>query len=235
MPGLQRGAVRAGIAASALALLSVWIVGLGLAAWIQTAVWRDSETLWRYAIEIDPTCSVCQHNLGVSLARRGNQAEGLAAFERAIALRPDRTEYRSNYGILLMEIGRRDEGLAALRYRIAASPRDLGARRNYAIALIQDGRSTEAVTELEAVLRVQPDWVPALDTLGQAYLMLGRVEPATAVFRRAIAASPKDPIAHLGLARSHLAAGDREAGRERIAILRTIDPGLAAQVAQEFQ
>jgi Tfp pilus assembly protein PilF len=231
----QRGALRAVIAASALALVSVWIVGLGLAAWIQTAVWRDSETLWRYAVEIDPAFSVCQHNLGVSVGRRGNQAEGLAAFERAIALRPDRSEYRSNYGILLMEMGRREEGLAALRYRIADSPRDSGARRNYALALIQDGRPAEAVTELGAVLRIQPDWVPALDTIGQAYLMLGRIEPATAVFRRAIAASPKDPIAHLGLARSHLAAGDREAARERIAILKTIDPGLAAQFAHEFQ
>jgi Flp pilus assembly protein TadD len=231
----QRSTLRPVVAAGILGLFAVWIVGLGLAAGIQTAVWRDSETLWRYAVEIDPTCSVCQHNLGVSVGRRGNHAEGLAAFERAIALRPDRSEYRGNYGILLMEMGRRQEGLAALRYRIEDSPRDLGARRNYALALIQDGRPAEAVAELESALRIQPDWVPALDTLGQAYLMLGRVEPALAVFRRAIAASPKDPIAHLGLARSHLAAGDRAAARERFAILKTIDPGLAAQVAQEFQ
>jgi Tfp pilus assembly protein PilF len=231
----QQGTLRTVIAATALALCAVWIVGLGLAARIQTTVWRDSETLWRYAVEIDPSCSVCQHNLAVSVGRRGNRAEGVAAFERAIALRPDRSEYRANYGVLLMEMGRRDEGLAQLRFRIADSPRDLGARRNFALALIEDGRSAEAIKELEIVLRVQPDWAPALDTLGQAYFMEGRVEPAMAAFRHAIAASPKDPIAHLGLARTYLAAGDRVAAHERFAILRSIDPGLAAQVAQEFQ
>ncbi|HEU4438932.1 MAG TPA: tetratricopeptide repeat protein, partial [Methylomirabilota bacterium] len=60
-------------------------------------------------------------------------------------------------------------------------------------------------------------------------------EPATAAFRRAIAVSPEDPAAHLGLARAHLAGGDRAAAREQIAILRAIDPALAARVAQEFQ
>jgi Flp pilus assembly protein TadD len=231
----HRGVLRPVIAAIALPLCAVWIAGLGLAARVQTGVWRDSETLWRYAVEIDPACSVCQHNLAVSVGRRGNYAEGLAAFERAMALRPDRTEYRSNYGILLMQMGRREEGLAALRYRLADSPRDLGARRNFALALIQDGRPAEAIKELEIVLKIQPDWAPALDTLGQAYLMEGRVDPAMAAFRRAVAASPRDPIAHLGLARAHLAAGDRVAARERFAILKAIDPGLAAQVAQEFQ
>jgi protein O-mannosyl-transferase len=231
----QRGTLRRMIAAPALALCLAWIAGLGLSASIQTTVWQDSETLWRYAVESDPACSVCQHHFAVSMARRGNRAEGVAAFERAIALRPDRSEYRANYGVVLMEMGRREEGLAALRYRIADNPRDFGARRNFALALIQDGRPAEAITELESVLRMQPGWVPALDTLGQAYLVAGRVESAMGAFRRAVAASPKDPIAHLGLARAYLAGGDGAAAREQIAILETIDPGLAARVAQEFQ
>jgi Flp pilus assembly protein TadD len=63
----------------------------------------------------------------------------------------------------------------------------------------------------------------------------GRVESAMGAFRRAVAASPKDPIAHLGLARAYLAGGDGAAAREQIAILETIDPGLAARVAQEFR
>jgi cytochrome c-type biogenesis protein CcmH/NrfG len=100
---------------------------------------------------------------------------------------------------------------------------------------MQDGRPREAIAELEIVLRGQPDSLITLETLGRAYLMAGRVEPAMATFRRAIAASPKDPTGHLGLARAYLAGGDRAAAREQIAILKSIDPGLAAQVAQEFQ
>lgn len=231
-----RGAtLRAHTAAVALALCGLWIVGLAVAARIQTAVWEDSETLWRYAVDIDPACAVCQHNLAVNVGHRRDYAESLAAFERAFALRPDRTEFRVSYGQLLMHIGRRAEGLAALRNRLADAPGDLVARRILALALLQDGRPGEAIRELQIVLRGQPDSSVALDALGRAYLMDGQTEPAVATFRRATAVSPKDPGARLGLARAHLAVGDRSAAREQIAILKTIDPGLAAQVVQEFQ
>jgi Flp pilus assembly protein TadD len=231
----RRRALRASIAGAALTLCALWIVGLGLGARVQATVWRDPETLWRYAVEVDPTCAVCQHNLAVNVGLRGDYEEALAAFERAFALRPDRTEFRVSYGQLLMHMGRRAEGLAALRARLDESPGDLVTRRILALALMQDGRPREAIAELEIVLRGQPDSPLALDALGRAYLMQGRAEPAVATFRRAIAVSPKDPGARLGLARAHLAGGDRAAAREQIAILRGMDPGLAAQVAQEFQ
>ena len=231
----RRATLRADIAAVALALCALWIVGLGVGARIQTAVWRNSETLWRYAVDVDPACAVCQHNLAVNVGHRGDYAESLATFERAFALRPDRTEFRVSYAQLLIHIGRRAEGLAALRDRLINIPGDLVARRILALALLEDGRPGEAVRELQTVLRGQPDSLVALDALGRAYLIDGETEPAVAAFRRAIAVSPQDPGARLGLARAHLAIGDRSAAREQIAILRTIDPGLAAQVAQEFQ
>jgi Flp pilus assembly protein TadD len=231
----RRDALRAPIAAVALGLCALWITGLGLAARIQTTVWRDPETLWSYAVAVDPTCAVCQHNLAVNVGLRGDYLQALAAFERAFALRPDRTEFRVSYGQLLIHMGRRAEGLAALRARLADTPGDLVTRRALALALLQDGRPGEAITELEIVLRRQPDSLIALDALGQAHLLEGRSEPAMAAFRRAVAVSPTDPVARLGLARAHLAGGDRAAAREQIAILKTIDPGLAAQVAQEFQ
>jgi len=228
-------ALRAHTAAVALVLCGLWIAALGVAARIQTAVWHDSETLWRYAVAIDPACAVCQHNLAVNVGHRGDYARSLAAFEQAFALRPDRTEFRISYAQLLMHIGRRAEGLAALRDRLADAPGDLVARRILALALLQDGRPGEAIRELQILLRGQPDSSVALDALGRAYLMDGQTEPAMATFRRATAVTPKDPGARLGLARAHLAVGDRSAAREQIAILKTIDPGLAAQVVQEFQ
>ena len=36
--------------------------------WYQLQIWRDTETLWRYAVEADPAVLVCQSNLGVGHA-----------------------------------------------------------------------------------------------------------------------------------------------------------------------
>jgi protein O-mannosyl-transferase len=229
----RRGLLRAPIAAMALGVVAVWIGGLALAARAQSSIWHDSETLWRYAIEVDPGCAICHHNLGTMLGRRGDWAEAQALLDQAIALRPDRSEFQGNYGPLLIQLGRRAEGVAKLRYRLGQEPRDVNARVNLGIALIEDGRPGEAIAELEQALRVKPDSVPALTSLGRALLAGGRAEPALAVFERALRIDATDPIAHLGLARTHLARGDRAAAREQIPILDRLDPRLARMLEEE--
>jgi len=231
----RRGVLRAPIVAMALGVLAIWIGGLALTARAQSSVWYDSETLWRYSIEVDPGCAICHHNLGVILGRRGDRTEAQALLERAIALRPDRSEFHGNYGLLLIQMGRRPEGLAMLRYRLGHNPRDVNARVNLGIALIEDGHPAEAVGELERALDVKPDSVPALTSLGRALIADGRAEPARAAFERAVTINAANPVAHLGLARAHLARGDRAAAREQIPILQRLDPQLARMLEQEIR
>jgi Flp pilus assembly protein TadD len=231
----RRGLLRPPVTALALGVVAVWIGGLALTARAQSAVWHDSETLWRYAIEVDPTCAICHHNLGIVLGRRGDRAEAQALLERAIALRPDRSEFQGNYGLLLIQMGRRPEGLARLRSRLDHNPRDVNTRVNLGIALVEDGRAAEAIGELERALRVRPDSLPALTSLGRALLADGRAEPARSAFERALAIDPANPVAHLGLARAHLARGDRAAAREQMPVLERLDPQLARLLEQEMR
>ena len=221
------------VAAGTLAATALVVMALGIGTWQQIRVWRDSETLWRWALEVDADCAMCHHNLGVILGSRGDLVGAQAHLDRAIALRPDRSEFQGNYGPLLIQMGRRPEGVAKLRYRLAQEPRDVNARVNLGIFLIEDGRPGEAVAELEQALRVKPDSVPALTSLGRALLADGRAEPALAIFGQALRIDAADPIAHLGLARTHLARGDRAAAREQIPILDRLDPRLARLLEQE--
>jgi Flp pilus assembly protein TadD len=231
----RRGLLSPPVAMAALGVVAVWIAGLALITRTQSSVWHDSETLWRYAIEVDPGCAICMHNLGVSLGRRGEFAEAQALLERAIALRPDQSEFHGNYGPLLIQMGRRSDGITRLHYRLERNPRDVNARVNLGIALVEDGRAAEAVAELEQALRVRPDSVPALTSLGRALLADGRAEPARGAFERALAIDPASPFAHLGLARAHLARGDRAAAQEQIPALERLDPQLARLLEQEMR
>lgn len=231
----RRGLLRAPIVAAALGAVAIWIGGLALAARAQSSIWHNSETLWRYAIEVDPGCAICHHNLGTLLGRRGDWVEAQRLLDQAIALRPDRSEFQGNYGPLLIQMGRRSEGVAKLRSRLAQEPRDVNARVNLGIALIEDGQTGEAIAELEQALRVKPDSVPALASLGRALLAEGRAEPAQAIFERALRINPTDPVSHLGLARAHLARGDRAAAQRQIPILDRLDPRLARILEQEIR
>ena len=65
----------------------VWLLGLAVLASYQTTLWRTPEKLWRYAVSSDPSCFVCQHNLGTTLLKQGRAGEAIGPLERAVALR----------------------------------------------------------------------------------------------------------------------------------------------------
>jgi len=223
------------VAVAALGLAIVWIGGLAVATWSHVQIWRDSETLWRYAIEVDPQCAICHNNLGTVLARRGERVESLEHFQTAVALRPNRAQFRANLGLSLLESGRRPEGMAQIRSALTQQPTDVEARTNLGIALIEDGRYEEAIRELQTALHRKPDHLTTLTALGRALLADGRADRATVTFAHAVRVAPDAPIPHLGLARAHLAQGDTTAAREQLQIVRALDPNLADAVEPEFR
>jgi Tfp pilus assembly protein PilF len=231
----RRGRLAAAGAIVTFSVVGLWLAGLAVAARTQTSVWHDPETLWRHGVAVDPACSICLHNLAIIVGGRGEPEASLALFRRALALRPDRSEFHGNYGLLLLQMGHREEGRAELRYRIARSPGDFSARTNLGIALIEDGQLADAIAQLEQALRIKADSVPALDALGRALLTDGRVDAAMAAFERALAVNPTDSVGRLGMARVYLARGDRAAARAQFEILRARDPKLALRVEQEFR
>lgn len=233
--GYTRGGSRRLATGALVGLVAVGLGGLAVAAHRQTAFWHDPETLWARGIEVDPTCSICVHNLAIVVQRRGDQEASLALFQRAISMRPDRSEFRGNYGLLLLQMGRRAEGEAELRLRLARNPGDFAARTNLGIALIEDGHLPDAIAQIEQALRMKADWVPALDALGRALLTDGRLDRAQAAFERALTINPGDPIGRLGLARVARARGDRETAWKHFELLRAQDPALAARLEKEFR
>lgn len=223
------------VAAAALGLGIIWIAGLGVATWSHVQIWRDSETLWRYAIEVNPDCAICHQNLGTVLARRSERVESMYHFQRALQLRPDHVEFRANLGLLYLEMGRRSEGMAEIRTALSGQPTDVEARTNLGIALIEDGHLEEAIRELRAALRLKPDHVTTLNALGRALLADGQADRATMAFTRAVSIVPDSPVSRVGLARALRAQGNVAAAREQLRVVRTLDPSLADAVEPEFR
>jgi tetratricopeptide (TPR) repeat protein len=139
------------------------LAGLGIASWSYSQVWRESETLWRWAVEIDPACSVCHGKLGESVLggpagqTRAVEAEGL--FRRAIALRPDLPDAYFNLGT----------------------------------ALALQGRYADAETPLRGYMERAPWSASGSERLGLVYLLQGRYEPAVPLLRAAFVLNPGTP------------------------------------------
>src|SRR5256885_5188659 len=70
---------------------AVLVLMLGVATWDQSKIWQDSETLWRWAVAIDPQCAVCWNNFGTSLTAQKRHPEAEEAYRRLAGAPPQIT------------------------------------------------------------------------------------------------------------------------------------------------
>jgi hypothetical protein len=137
------------------------LMGLAVASWSFAQVWAQSESLWRWAVEIDPACSVCQGKLGESvLEGPGGTArigEAEAYFRRAIALRPDLPDAYFNLGTALVIQHRYPEAEGPLRSYMERVPQAAAGPERLGLLYLLEGRHEEAIPLLRSAFIRKPD------------------------------------------------------------------------------
>jgi Flp pilus assembly protein TadD len=248
-----RGRVSRGTATVFVVGAGLVVAALGVAAWTQTHVWRDSETLWRWAVDVDPTCSLCHGNLGSAITTtelgRARLPEAEEHLRRAIALRPDNPIPYYNLGTLLTVRNRYEEAEAALqRYRELApysrtGPGRLGlvyllqGRYEDAIPLLErarglvppaaagpDGRADHALARAVSLVEDDPG---TLSLLGRSLVEQGHAAEAIPPLRRAVSLAPAAVPARFWLVRAYRTAGREDLARGELEMLGRIDPRAA--------
>jgi Flp pilus assembly protein TadD len=186
----------------AITAAALVVVALGIGAMAQASIWRNSEALWRGAVEVDPTCSMCESNLGRVLARPGRFDEATAHVKRAMELRPDRPGPYENLGVIMLAQGRFREAEEHFRRAATLRPNHGGARNSLAAALAYQGRDAEAETEFKEAARLSPRFPDAPANLGMLYVRQGRYAEAIGALRQALAIDPEQAAIKTGLARA---------------------------------
>jgi tetratricopeptide (TPR) repeat protein len=205
-----------------MATAVVVVAVLGAGTWRQSRVWHDSETLWRWAVSVDPECALCHNNLGSALAVGAPSnpiavAEAETHFRRAIALRPERDESYNNLGGALALQGRFDEAAAAYREFLSRRP-DIGsAAATLGSIYVRQGRFGEAIPLLRRGLSLDPrlegarrDLALALDRQADASGRQGNVAEAERLRQEATGLRAVVPAA-----RPSLEIPDRDRERAR--------------------
>ena len=228
------GALRPWLARAAAAVAAVWILALGTLTWYQIQIWRDTETLWRYAVESDPGCSICQNNVGEVLHRQNLFALAKAQYELTLALRPDRVRVHGNLGLVLQSMGDTEASKHHFSIALARYPNEPDLLNNMGLALLNRKRHSEAMAHLERANRVDPNYVPALVNLGSALVEAEQPEKALAHLLRALERRPGEPMVRLGLARAYLALGEYEAARKEYDALVKLDRQAAQALEPAF-
>jgi tetratricopeptide (TPR) repeat protein len=236
------GRLRRALAAALAATAVVVVVVLGAGAWRQSRVWHDSETLWRWAVSVDPECALCHNNLGSALAVGTPSspiavAEAEVHFRRAIALRPERDELYNNLGGALTLQGRFAEAEAAFREFLHRRPNVGSAAAGLGSIYVRQDRFSEAIPLLRRALSLDPrlegarrDLALALDRQADISKREGNATEAERLRREATELRAVVPRRRRW--RSPAATG-RQRGREPVADARPLT-GLAALTVVAF-
>ena len=159
--------------------------------------------------EQDPGNPYAHFAVGNAAYRVGLLALGATAYDKGLALDPDRPGVRLPYGHLLRDMGRLDESEQQLRIAVEQTTDD-DDRTRIALArtLIAQKKLAEAGTIIDAVFARAPNHREAAAARGEWLVASGRDAEAIAFLEKGAAGSD-DPI--LEIARLHLQAGDNAA------------------------
>ena len=143
------------------------LLTLGALTWKQGAVYKDLETLWRDTLSKNPACWMAHVNLGKILSSRGESAEAVFHYQRALTIWPGDAGARNNLAIELANAGQMDAAIGQFQEAIRLWPNYVEARCNLAILLTGQGRTQEAVSQYRQVLQIRPDHALARNNLNR--------------------------------------------------------------------
>ncbi|HVF90051.1 MAG TPA: tetratricopeptide repeat protein [Blastocatellia bacterium] len=169
---------------------------------------------------------------GVAALERNDAGAAKAAFQRALAVKPDDLMAHTYLGILADRAGDLPEAERHFASAVRIAPSSPASRNNYGAILLKLGRPERASAEFEASLKLDPEQASALINLAQirfASSSPARLREARALFERARAIAPAADISR-ALVVIALRLGDRDGAstyyRDYAARLAT--PGAAA-------
>ena len=158
---------------------------------LQLGHWRNSESLFRHALEIMPDNAVAHINLGSVFEQAGHADEAQLHYREALRIDPHRAQAHNNLANVLDAAGRFAEAVPHYEEAIRLRPRESIPRNHFGMALAGQGRYDEALSNYTVAMALAPrDPLPHYLS-GVAFLRLGQTARAIESFRAALRLDPE--------------------------------------------
>jgi len=137
----------------------------------------------------------------------GGRAAAAEAFETALKIQPSDVHVLSSVVPVYLALGRTDEARRAVDRLRKLAPQHFATARSDAALAYATGDHARAREIYQALLKALPDQVPLLLQAGENELRLGAPTQAEAMFAKASALQPSNPVARRLLAQAQLQLG----------------------------
>ncbi len=212
--------IPAAIAAAAVLLT------LGALTVRQTAVWRDSMSLWEHAIEIDPDSCMAFSNRAAARMELGDAAGALADNDVALRLNPSFAEAYGDRGIARAALKDFDGAIADYTRAVTLKPDYAKGYDNRGVARAARGDVDGAMADYTRAIEINPFSVKAYSNRSGIWISKQKYDNAVADSEAAIRINPyfAEAYGNRGIARMGLKDFDGAAA-DYAQALRLAPPG----------
>jgi protein O-mannosyl-transferase len=163
----RRGRLSGPVFAAAIGAVVLVLAGWGHLTREQTRLWRNSETLWEAAVDVDPACSVCRSNLGRAYLDAGRLEAAERELRTSVDLRPGRANPHNSLGVALYREGRLADAAREFRIAVRLKPGFAMPFNNLGVLQARMGALEDAQQSFETAVRLAPDYAEARDNLAR--------------------------------------------------------------------
>lgn len=171
-----------------------------------------AEELFRKSLTANFKQPAVWYNLANLLFTAQRFADSIAAYDRALRLRPTYAEAFGNRSAALTASGRPDEALMSANRALALKPDYIEAHSNRSAALVALKRFDEALASAERALALAPNNAENIYNRGRALMGLNRLNEAVDDFTRVSGLDPHHVRAHFNEGVARLTMGDMPRG-----------------------
>jgi tetratricopeptide (TPR) repeat protein len=184
----------------------VAFIMFGVLTWSQVRVWRDSETLWRNAVAVNPS-SRAHYNLATLSEAQGKHEDAIASNRRVVEINPLRWDAHERAARLLQKQGKIAEAVEHYRAALRFNPSATETRENLAAGLVNQGEIGEAIQHFRKLLELVPERNETRVKLGTILAVEGRLGEAAEILTAAVKVDPDDGSIFLKLGQVVAAQG----------------------------
>ena len=200
--GWQKSKIVLGIFSIALVLI------LMMTTWLQLIYWKNSEKLFKHALEVTTKNYVAHNNLGIAFKEKGKLSDAFKHYNMALKIKPDFEIALLNIGVVLANLGYDKEAIKYYIQALKLKPDYLMALVNLGNALLRQGNVEDATGFYFKALKIEPDFAEAYNGLGAVMVRKGMIEKAVEHFKKALQLKPDFEGAKKNLEKTLAAMGN---------------------------
>ena len=177
-------------------VLSIWLLLCVGTTYRHMPIWRNSETLWRFALRLDPTNPIAHNLLGNYYLVKERSSDAIYQYSAAILSQPSYAKGYYNLGRAYSVLKQPEMAVKYYQRALKAKPNYIDAYYNLGIVYLNMNSLQNAMKAFCSVTVLDLTHIDALYCIGLIHKKNGDLENALNTFRQLLRRTPEHANAY---------------------------------------